>query len=174
MAYSDYGAFVYLNGKERQDKEDVGVYDTDEADLPSGLRIFANIMKNNKNKYTEWWQHSQHGVMGDGAVRVACYKQGFPTIYYWKKGDDKPLELRSDAIIRKLGLEKEKYVWHDEDDDEYSFDFAYPEIHFEYEGYNFTFISSTYTQSRHYHAEMGCPNGDSWYCNYDYGFGAGF
>ncbi len=31
MAYSDYGAFVYLNGERRRDKEDVGVYDTDEA-----------------------------------------------------------------------------------------------------------------------------------------------
>ena len=33
MAYSDYGAFVYLNGERRTDKEDVGVYDTDEASL---------------------------------------------------------------------------------------------------------------------------------------------
>ncbi len=31
MAYSDYGAFVYLNGERRTDKEDVGVCDTDEA-----------------------------------------------------------------------------------------------------------------------------------------------
>lgn len=31
MAYSDYGAFVYLNGERRTDKEDVGVYDTDEG-----------------------------------------------------------------------------------------------------------------------------------------------
>lgn len=42
MAYSDYGAFVYLNGERRTDKEDVGVYDTDEASLPAGLRVFAN------------------------------------------------------------------------------------------------------------------------------------
>lgn len=45
MAYSDYGAFVYLNGERRTDKEDVGVYDTDEASLPSGLRVFANLIK---------------------------------------------------------------------------------------------------------------------------------
>lgn len=38
MAYSDYGAFVYLNGERRTDKEDVGVYDTDEGSLPTGLR----------------------------------------------------------------------------------------------------------------------------------------
>lgn len=45
MAYSDYGAFVYLNGERRTDKEDVGVYDSDEASLPSGLRVYANIIK---------------------------------------------------------------------------------------------------------------------------------
>ncbi len=44
MAYSDYGAFVYLNGERRTDKEDVGVYDTDEASLPSGLRVYANSL----------------------------------------------------------------------------------------------------------------------------------
>jgi hypothetical protein len=31
MAYGDYGAFVYLNGERRTDREDVGVCDTDEA-----------------------------------------------------------------------------------------------------------------------------------------------
>lgn len=45
MAYSDYGAFVYLNGESRTDKEDVGVYDTDEGSLPTGLRVHANIMR---------------------------------------------------------------------------------------------------------------------------------
>lgn len=43
MAYSDYGAFVYLNGERRTDKEDVGVYDTDEASLLSGLRVYARL-----------------------------------------------------------------------------------------------------------------------------------
>lgn len=43
MAYSDYGAFTFRNGERRCDKEDVGVYDTDESALPSGMRIFANI-----------------------------------------------------------------------------------------------------------------------------------
>lgn len=43
MAYSDYGAFVYLNGKRRTDKEDVGVYDTDEACLPSNFACLRTI-----------------------------------------------------------------------------------------------------------------------------------
>ena len=84
MAYSDYGAFVYFNGRRRTDKEDVGVFDTDEGMLPSGVRIFANIDKNLRRKNNKWYNHSQHGVMGDGLLRMACYKQGFPTIYFLK------------------------------------------------------------------------------------------
>lgn len=78
MAYSDYGAFVYLNGERRTDKEDVGVYDRDEASLPSGLRVYANIIKHSDG--FEWFEFSHHGVMGDGNVRVGCYKQGWPDV----------------------------------------------------------------------------------------------
>ena len=78
MAYSDYGSFVYINGERRTDKEDVGVYDTDEASLPSGLRVYANIMKHSGG--CEWFEFSHHGVMGDGSVRVGCYKQYWPEV----------------------------------------------------------------------------------------------
>src|SRR5690348_9400504 len=92
MAYSDYGAFTYRNGERRRDKEDVGVYDTDEGDLPSVARIWANLIKNGDRGTAEWWQHSQHGVMGDGPVRVACYKQGLPRggIYFWPESAGTP------------------------------------------------------------------------------------
>ena len=63
MAYSDYGAFVYLNGKRRTDKEDVGVYDTDEASLPSGIRIFANILKHPDG--CEWFEQDHPRVCGE-------------------------------------------------------------------------------------------------------------
>ena len=80
MAYSDYGAFVFRDGERRRDKEDVGVFDTDEANLPSGARIYANLLKNMDAGTTDdWWRHSQHGVMGDGDVRVACYQYFSPT-----------------------------------------------------------------------------------------------
>ena len=101
MAYSDYGAFVYLNGKRRTDKEDVGVYDTDEASLPSGLRIYANIMKHPDG--CEWFEHSHHGVLGDGIIRVGCYKQGWPELYEWGNGKDKPTLYTFDYLSRKFG-----------------------------------------------------------------------
>jgi len=77
MAYSDYGAFVKRNGKRRKDKEDVGVFDTDEAKLPSGQRIFANILKRQKEtgEDRKWYNHSHHAVLGDGPVRLCGYKQ---------------------------------------------------------------------------------------------------
>lgn len=85
MAYSDYGAFAYLNGERRTDKEDVGVYDTDEASLPPGLRVYANILK--RPDGCERFEQSHHGVMGDGSVRVGCYRQGWPEVYEWEEDE---------------------------------------------------------------------------------------
>ncbi|OPX83467.1 MAG: hypothetical protein A4E52_01821 [Pelotomaculum sp. PtaB.Bin013] len=178
MAYSDYGSFVYMNGERRTDKEDVGVFDTDESNIPSEVRIFVNILKNRERNNNDWWNHSQHGVMGDGNIRVACYKQGFPTIYHWKEGEEKPTEIDSDFIIRALGLFGRDYVNcytnKDTGKDEYYFDYEYPLIEFEYEGYKFKFISSDCSGSGHYEAEMIETNGTRWKCVYDYGYGAGF
>lgn len=102
MAYGDYGSFVYLNGKRRADKEDVGVYDTDEASLPTGLRVYANIMKHGGGG-CEWFEFSHHGVMGDGSVRVGCYKHGWPEVYEWEDGEDKPTQYTFDDLSRKFG-----------------------------------------------------------------------
>ena len=106
MAYSDYGAFVYLNGERRTDKEDVGVYDTDEGSLPTGLRVYANIMKHHDG--FEWFEFSHHGVMGDGNVRVGCYKQGWPEVdflgwhfHFW--GDDTGGTPRYGATMSRDG-----------------------------------------------------------------------
>lgn len=59
MAYSNYGAFVFKDGKRRNDKEDVEALD-------GGY---------------------YHGVIGDGNIQVCCYKQGLPRILE-KVGED--------------------------------------------------------------------------------------
>lgn len=89
MAYGNWGAFVYKNNKRRKDKEDVGVFDTDEANVPTGMRIFANLMKN-REKYgsseqnkTPWHEHSHHAVLGDGPVRLVGYKSS-PELFIQK------------------------------------------------------------------------------------------
>lgn len=165
MAYSDYGAFVYLNGKRREDKEDVGVYDTDEASLPSGLRIYANIMKHPDG--CEWFEHSHHGVMGDGIIRVGCYKQGWPELYEWGNGKDKPTLYTFDDLSRRFG-------W---DDYELYGDERYPtdeyDKEFDFLGWHFNFWGDDCGGTPKYGATMSC-NKEHWACTYDYGFGAGF
>lgn len=155
MAYSDYGAFVWCNGRRRQDKEDVATFATDEEtfgmssdDIPSGLRIWVSLLKQrNGDKDVEWVNHIHHGVMGDGNIRVMCHKQGLPEIYE----------------ATETGFEEIKYY----DDDTSSYD--YGTIEFEYKDHKFVFESG-----EPYRAVMTEPDGTVWECEYDYGFGAGF
>lgn len=162
MAYSDYGAFTWRNGERRRDKEDVGVYDTDEGELPSGYRIFANIMKNRESGATGWHNHSHHGVMGDGFIRVGLYKQGLGSsgIYVWPDGTEEPVRVPWEEII---GAEYPSY--------------EYGKItHSIAHGmgvYQFTFTDKENTDSGHYEATMTEPDGTEWLCVYDYGYGAG-
>ena len=177
MAYSDYGAFVYRNGERRPDKEDVGVFDTDEANLPSGLRIWANIIKNQEREDDAWWRHSQHGVMGDGQVRCACYKQCFPTVYVWRDGEDEPHAFTDEEIIAHNGWSDEPWVntWeHDGKVSTYidawecdeTIEFTVPGL----EGYTFT--HNGYGKPRG--SAMREPDGTLWTCGHDYWYGAGF
>lgn len=53
MAYGDYGAFVYLNGKRMKEFE-----------------------------YCDYYGQLTHGLIQDGDIDVVCYKQGLPVIYY--------------------------------------------------------------------------------------------
>jgi hypothetical protein len=85
MAYNNWGAFVYCNGERRKDKEDVGVFDTDEANLPSGARIFANILKNWKNQSDDPSTSSRHAVLGDKEIRLCGYKV-YPELWRFRDG----------------------------------------------------------------------------------------
>jgi hypothetical protein len=159
MAYSDYGAFVYLNGRRRKDKEDVGVYDTDEAKHTDGC---------------EWFEHSHNGVMGDGIVRVGCYKQGWPELYVWRNGKDKPTLYTFDDLSRRFG-------W---DDYELYGDERYApkeyDKEFDFLGWHFNFWGDDCGGTPKYGATMSCNREylactyEYWACTYDYEFGAGF
>lgn len=140
MAYGDYGAFVYLNGKRRTDKEDTETYDGS-GDL-------------------------YHGVMGDGSVRVCCYKQGWPVIYYWEDGEDDSSFVTYDCLSRKFGwddfyeyggIRYAPYTYHKE---------------FDFHGWHFTFDGDECGGTPKYSAEME-HDGEHWECDYDYMFGAG-
>lgn len=165
MAYSDYGAFVYLNGKRRTDKEDVGIYDTDEASLPSGLRVYANIMK--LNGRGEWFKSSHHGVLGDDSIRVGCFKQSWPEIYEWEDGKDKPTQYTFDDLSRKFGWDNYEVYG----DKRYAAD-KYDE-EFDFLGWHFHFWGDDSGDTPRYGATMN-RDGETWECDYDCEFGAGF
>lgn len=151
MAYSDYGAFVYKNDVRRTDKEDAPTFATDEEafgepidNIGSGMRIWVSLLHNTETGNDI---RIHHGIMGDDNIRVACHKQGLPTIY----------EATED------GFKEIQYVGENVDY------FDYDMIKFEYKGYKFIFECGS-----PYKATMIEPNGDKWICKYDYGYGAGF
>lgn len=153
MAYGDYGAFVYLNGERRTDKEDVGVYDTDEDSMKRGGG--------------EWFEFPHHGVMGDGSVRVGCYKQGWPEVYEWEVGKDKPTRYTFDDLSRKFGWnDYVKYGGKRHAADEY-------EKEFDFLGWHFHFWGNDSDDTPRYGATMSCDR-ETWVCDYDCMFGAGF
>lgn len=198
MAYNDYGAFVTMNGKRREDKEDVGVFDSEEAGLPSGARIYANILKSADGP-REWWRHSHHGVMGDGSVRCACYKGGLPEVWEWPEGADEPrkvwesVDKMAEAVAKggafwdmSFSVDRHdgelfKYTPYVPGDSEYRFDL-------EYGGYRFEFEHAKRKSSVHdgcivypregkfmpYKAVMTEPDGTVWECEYGSMFGAGW
>lgn len=155
MAYSDYGAFVYENGKRRTDKEDVALFASDEetfgedsVNIPSGIRIYAHLLHQLSQGSKATMANSLcHGVIGDGAIRVRCYKTGLPDI----------CELTNE------GVNAIKYVSDDTDP------YYYKVIDFEYKDYKFKFMSG-----KPYIAIMIEPDGTEWLCEYDIGYGAGF
>ena len=105
MAYGNWGSFVYCNGTHREDKEDCVLFENTKA--------------------TSWADYC-HGVMGDGNLRVKCYKSYPPEIFEF-------------------------------------------DIHFEYNGYIFDFVSGEPCS-----ATMREPDGTVWQCNYGYEYGAGW
>ena len=127
MAYSDYGAEVYEDGRWRADKEDCPL-----SELSQPVNGFFNYY---------------HGVMGDGNIRVGCYKQGLPKIFELQGG-------------KEVEIEYWKYFTSDIDP------YEYDDITFEYKGYKFLFVSN-----KPYYAQMIEPDRTVWECKYDYGYG---
>lgn len=174
MAYSDYGAFVYKDGVRREDKEDVGIFDTEEAKHPSGMRIWMNLIRlgAREGRDIRWWEHIHHGIMGDGNVRVCCHKQGFPEIWVWDDGAEEPSQITQLSIIEQNG-------WMDEDwvlkygDGSVWIDYEYPHLKFTVEGLD-GYEFEAWNEERPYVATMREPDGTLWRCEYDYEYGAGF
>jgi hypothetical protein len=144
MAYSDYGAFVYRNDERRVDKED------------------SELFVNDSDRY---YDMLYHGVLGDGDVRVGCYKQGWPDLYLWCVGGNQEY-YGYDKLSRLFG-------WSDYDEyDGIRYAPDHYDKEFDFLGWHFHFVGSEWSDTPKYMASMK-KNGEKWECYYDYMYGAG-
>src|SRR5262245_52742376 len=161
MAYSDYGAFVYENGKRSRDREDVAVFDDQEKDVPTGYRIFANIVRNREKYGPEdrppWWEHSHHAVLGDGPIRLCGYKQAAEL---WAV-DDNGTVARVDLRPFRQGPEP-AHEW----------EWAYGGFEGEFQGTRFT-ISPLDEGDATFDMVFAEADGSVWKATCGYGYGAG-
>lgn len=158
MAYSNWGSKVFKDDVRRNDKEDVGVFDCDEAVYPSGARIFANILKGREKGYPEgeqpWHEHSHHAVLGDNEVRLCGYKS-YPELWVMREGK-----------VEKFVLPEPDY-----DKDEWELKDQTGEV--EVDGKKWKWGFSQY-DSNMIDLWLHEPDGSRWHSTCGYCFGAGF
>lgn len=192
MAYSDWGAFVYKDGHRRRDREDVAIYE-EGNDLPSNLRIFANIINN--SDFSNRASNCHHAVLGDGLVRIGCMKDGIGTIFSLNAETGEITEYDSDDIVRaNLGdvfvewddtpmpedMTKEETDAYFSRNDAYSKQFYSPYsysfdingVHCEFEAIAPDPEDDIIVYPR-YRAKLVESDGSVWYGFYDYLYGAG-
>lgn len=157
MAYSNWGAFVYRNGERQENREDVGVFDEDEAGVPSGGRIFHNLAKNMDrfpDGKTPWWAHSHHAVLGDGPVRLCGYKAS-PELWWRESEDATPVHVDLTPYVTTWGDGDDPVGWYGE-----------------YRGHLFT--AQMIPDSRSLILlTLITPTGDRWFSRCGYLYGAG-
>lgn len=155
MAYSNWGAFVHKDGERRTDREDVAVFGDDEKDLPSGVRIFANIMAN-RQKFPDGQvpphEHSHHAVLGDGPVRLTGYKNS-PRLWH----------VEDDGSVAQVDLTPFRTTDGDPWDD-HTYEGEYAGAHFRANQYDGNMID----------LELVEADGAKWTSTCGYCYGAGF
>lgn len=156
MAYSNWGAFVYVRDQRRTDREDVAVFGDDGGDLPSATRIYFNIIKN-REKYPEggepWHEHVHHAVLGDGPVRLTGYKHS-PELWH----------LQDDGEVVQVDLAPFKVDGGSEDWDDATYEGDYEGVGFRAEQYDGNMVKLALTEA----------DGTQWTSTCGYEFGAGW
>lgn len=188
MAYNDYGAFVYKDGRRRTDKEDVPAFAEGDTDLGPGSRIYASLMRRMAEQADEDSAtppnplddgRIYHGVLGDGPVRVCLYKQGMWPIRIVAVDDDgKVTELDADDVIRSYSHD---YVhWHpgmsEEESKAHDRQVYGPYLYrAEVRGHLIEFEAREEdgVAKPNFRARMECPDGSVWEAWYDALYGAG-
>lgn len=167
MAYSNWGAFVYRNGVRQRDCEDVPVFGDRDAEVavPSGARIFVNILKA-REKYgpvadtggSPWWERAHHAVLGRGKVRLCGYKS---TPEIWVVESDEAIARTNIADYR---IDKEKadgeWQWYESEGISGAID-------------GYTFIATPEQEPEAVSLRLTEPDGTVWTARCGYCIGAG-
>lgn len=192
MAYSDYGAFVYEDGRRRRDREDAEAFSDDLADLPSGTRIYAHLLGQIADGKLDGDGEADgdglpdgifHAVMGDGPVRVCLYKCGLYAshIYALSGGDDGRPRVRDIDLyeIGRLAGQPVSPPGGADGDESYAawerLAYGPYDLRLDVEGHRIRFeaIAPDGVHSPNFHASMECPDGTRWDAWYDMSYGAG-
>ena len=145
MAYSDYGANVYLNGESMPEYEDAYIYDNDEG----GGWKQACCVADASDPY-HWLTSIHHGIVGDNKIRIICHKQHLPDLYVLVENRIKQINI---ADI--TGIEIPSFNW--------------GRVEFQYKGYLFELTSGDpYEEDSPCVAGLTTPSGDIWMCEYNY------
>jgi hypothetical protein len=145
-----YGAIVFKNGKRVEDRERTALYD-------EGFPDYTTWGDENSTKHHPLY--SYHAVLGDGYVRVGCYKQNAPEIYNWDFVANEPSEI---PYRNFLSLTEEN---------EYSG--TYDVSHSSDIGFSFRFVGKAVSVTGHFEAYFTEPDGTEWVAVYDSMFGDG-
>lgn len=145
MAYCDYGARVYVDGRLEDGYCDACIfYDSSKSKIEQEWAEAASKIKNEADK--RWIETIHHGVLGNGNIRVMCHKQGLPQIYELINGQIEIVDYEKICVGKELDY------------------YDYGQVDFSYKEHDFIFDSG-----RPYSATMVEPNGTVWICEYDYG-----
>ncbi len=111
MAYGDYGAFVYQDGKRREDKEDASTFEN--------VAIGFTALGSDGYDWAGWLVNNMHhGIIGDGDIRVMCHKTALPRVF--ERIDGIVIEVDVETFVRNVYGKK------------WDFSFDYKEHHFKF------------------------------------------
>lgn len=163
MAYSNWGAFVFMDGERQRNKEDVPPYgDADVEAVGPAARIWVNLIKA-REKYKEgeqpFHEHCHHAVLGKGRVRLCAYKSCPEIFLAQEDGSVERIEVSRFRIASDTP--EAKWDWRESDG-----------IDGEIEGYRFK--ARPLDKSERIELEMIEPDGTKWTGTSGYCMGSGY
>lgn len=158
MAKTNYNAVVYCDGERMDNRVFAPIYADCAETLIENYGWLKAIESSCKNDDEQALFHrAVNGVLGDGNIRVLCFKQCLPLVFEKVNG-----------VIHQIDyLRFPKFKGEKIDGTNWG------KLEFEYNGYKFKFKSRKFKKNgetkKPYIATMTTPDGYKWKCKYDYG-----